>query len=75
MGLITVLDVGGTPSGPFAAIQAGFQASQTALLTYYESTGGGGLSPAAAQEQLVQSYHTNVAPFCAASARAFFSQF
>jgi len=74
-GLITVLDVGGTPSGPFAAIQAGFQASQTALLTYYESTGGGGLSPAAAQEQLVQSYHTNVAPFCAASARAFFSQF
>jgi hypothetical protein len=70
--LITVLDVNGTPTAPFAEIQGGFQASQAALLAFYESTAGGGLSPAAAQQQVVASYHTNVAPFCAAAARAFF---
>ncbi|HVW68685.1 MAG TPA: prolyl oligopeptidase family serine peptidase [Steroidobacteraceae bacterium] len=74
-GLLTVLDVGGTPAGPFAAIQTGFQESQAALLAYYESTAGGGLSPAAAAAQLIQNYHTNVAPFCAVAARNFFSQF
>jgi hypothetical protein len=73
-GLITVLDVGGTPAGPFAAIQTGFQASQAAQLAYYESAAGGGLSPAAAQLLLVEGYHGAVAPFCAAAARAFFSQ-
>jgi hypothetical protein len=72
---ISVLDVNGTPAAPFAAIQAGFQASQAALLAFYESTAGGGLSPAAAQEQVVAAYHTNVAPFCALAARSFFSQF
>jgi len=74
-GALTVLDVGGTPAGPFMSIQQGFQASQAALLQFYESTAGGGLTPAQAQQQLVESYHTNVAPFCARAALAFFSQF
>jgi hypothetical protein len=73
--LIAVVDVSGTPTAPFAAIQAGFQGSQASLLAFYESTAGGGLSPAAAQQQLVAGYHTNVAPFCALAARSFFSQF
>ena len=74
-GLVTVLDVNGTPAGPFAAIQAGFLQSQAQLLAFYESAAGGGLSPQAAQLQLVQAYHTNVAPFCALAARSFFAQF
>ncbi len=74
-GLITVLDVGAAPAGPFAPVQQGFQASQAQLLQFYESAAGGGLSPAAAQQALVQGYHANVAPFCALAARSFFSQF
>jgi poly(3-hydroxybutyrate) depolymerase len=74
-GLVTVLDVGGTPAGPFAAIQTGFQTSQAQLLAFYESTAGGGLTQAQAQQQLVLGYHGNVAPFCTLAARAFFSQF
>jgi hypothetical protein len=74
-GLVTVLDVGGAPGGPFAPIQQGFQLSQQQLLAYYETPAGGGLSPAAAMQQLVQGYHTNVAPFCALAARSFFAQF
>jgi pimeloyl-ACP methyl ester carboxylesterase len=74
-GLLTVLDVNGTPSGPFAAIQTGFVASQAALLAYYESAAGGSLSPLAAAEELVENYHVNVAPFCALAARSFFGQF
>jgi predicted esterase len=73
-GLITVLDVNGTPGGTFAALQTGFQVSQAAQLAFYESAAGGSLSPAAAQLLIVQSYHTAVAPFCSAAARAFFSQ-
>lgn len=73
-GLITVLDVNGTPGGPFAALQTGFQESQAAQLAFYESAAGGSLSPAAAQQLIVQGYHTSVAPFCSAAARAFFSQ-
>jgi|HubBroStandDraft_1064217.scaffolds.fasta_scaffold01703_11 hypothetical protein len=73
-GLITVLDVNGTPAGPFAALQTGFQESQAAQLAYYESAAGGSLSPAAAQQLIVENYHTSVAPFCTAAARAFFSQ-
>jgi hypothetical protein len=73
-GLVTVLDVNGTPGGPFAALQTGFQASQAALLAYYESAAGGSLSPAAAEELIVEGYHTSVAPFCVAAARAFFSE-
>ena len=73
-GLITVLDVSATPSGPFAAVQTGFQASQASLLAFYQTAAGGGLSLANAELQLVENYHENVAPFCAAAARAFFSQ-
>ena len=73
-GLITVLDVGGTPAGPFAAVQTGFQESQAAQLAFYESTAGGGLTPAAAQLLLVEGYHGSVAPFCSAAARAFFDE-
>ncbi len=73
-GLITVLDVGGTPAGPFAEIQTGFQTSQAELLAYYQTPAGGGLSPAQAEQAIVEGYHTSVAPFCAAAARAFFSE-
>jgi hypothetical protein len=68
------LDVSGTPAGPFAAIQTGFQTSQAQLLAYYLSPAGGSLSPAAAALLIVQGYHTSVAPFCSAAARAFFSE-
>ena len=74
-GLVTVLDVNGTPAGPFAAIQTGFLTSQAELLAYYQTEAGGGLSLAAAEQALVQGYHTNVAPFCSLAARSFFSQF
>jgi hypothetical protein len=73
-GLITVLDVGATPSGAFAAVQTGFQASQAAELVYLQTAAGGGLSLAAAEQAIVEDYHESVAPFCAAAARAFFSQ-
>ena len=73
-GLISVLDVGGTPGGPFAAVQGGFQESQAAQLAYYQTAAGGGLSLAAAEQLIVEGYHTSVAPFCAAAARAFFSE-
>lgn len=72
-GLITVLDVGATPAGPFAPIQTGFQTSQAQLLAFYESAAGGSLSPALAAQQLVEGYHTNVAPFCSLAARSFFA--
>ena len=73
-GLITILDVNGVPGGPFAALQTGFQESQAAQLAFYESAAGGSLSPAAAQQLIVDGYHTSVAPFCSAAARAFFSE-
>ena len=74
-GLLTVVDVGATPSGPFAPIQTAFQASEAALLLYYQSAAGGGLSATAAEEEVIEGYHTAVAPFCATAARAFFSNF
>jgi hypothetical protein len=74
-GLITVLDVNATPSGPFEKIQAAFIGSQAALLEFYMSAAGGGLSQAAAEQQLVENYHENVAPFCSLAARSFFSEF
>jgi hypothetical protein len=73
-GLITVLDVNATPAGPFATVQTAFQASQTATLAYYQTPAGGALSLAAAEQAIVENYHTSVAPFCTAAARAFFSQ-
>jgi hypothetical protein len=74
-GLVTVLDVGAPPAGPFAELQTAFQASEAALLAYYQTAAGGGLSPTAAGEAVIENYHTDVAPFCTAAARAFFSQF
>jgi hypothetical protein len=69
-----VLDLHDPPAGPFAAVQTGFQASQAAQLAFYESAAGGNLTPAQAQQLIVQGYHGAVAPFCTAAARAFFSQ-
>jgi hypothetical protein len=74
-GAVTVLDVGATPAQPFAAVQTAFQASQAALLAYYQTPAGGGLSLQAAEEQLVEGYHVAVAPFCTAAARFFFGKF
>jgi hypothetical protein len=74
-GLVTVLDVNATPAGPFAAVQAGFQASQAELLAYLQTPAGGGLSLAQAELQLVAGYHTNVLLPCALAARGFFSNF
>jgi hypothetical protein len=71
-GALTVLDVGATPAAPFAAIQTGFQTSQAQLLAFYQTAAGGGLTLAQAEAQLVENYHTNVAPFCARAALAFF---
>lgn len=74
-GAVTVLDVNATPSGPFAALQTAFQAAGAAELAYLQTPAGGGLSLEAAEEQLIEGYHDSVEPFCAAGARAFFSQF
>jgi len=77
-GLVTVLDINGTPGTPlpaFAPLQVAFQASQTALLAYYQSAAGGSLSLAAAEAAVVQGTHTAEAPFCTVAARSFFSQF
>jgi hypothetical protein len=77
-GAVTVLDVdpATAPSGPFAAIQAGFQASQVQEYAYLQTTAGGGLTAAAARLKLIEEYHgTSVPPFCSIAARAFFSQF
>jgi hypothetical protein len=78
LGVVTVLDVdpATAPSGPFAAIQAGFQASQAQEYAFLQTAAGGGLSPADAKLQLIEEYHgTSVPPFCSIAARAFFSQF
>jgi acetyl esterase/lipase len=74
-GLITVLDVNATPSGPFAPIQTAFQEAGAAQLAFYLSPAGGSLTLAQAEQLLVQSYHGAVLPFCALGARTFFSQF
>jgi hypothetical protein len=74
-GLVTVLDVNGTPAGPFAAIQTGFIQSQAQLLAYYQSAAGGSLSLEAAEVQVVENYHGNVLPYCVLAAYAFFSHF
>jgi hypothetical protein len=73
-GAVTVLDVNGTPAAPFQDLQIAFQASEAAELAYLQTAAGGGLSSAAAQAQVIEGYHTAVAPFCAAGARAFFAQ-
>jgi acetyl esterase/lipase len=76
-GLVTVLDVNAAPTAndPFAPLQAAFIGQQAQLFAYYQTPAGGGLSPAAAEQQLVQGYHAAVAPFCTVAARSFFANF
>ncbi len=74
-GLLTVLDVNGTPAGAFAAIQAGFQQSEAQQLAFDLSPTGGGMTPTQAQQSIVAGYHAAVEPFCQLGARFFFSQF
>ena len=74
-GVVSVLDINAAPAGPFVTIQTGFQTSQAQLFAFYQSPAGGSLSPAAAQQLLVQGYHSAVAPFCALAARSFFGNF
>ena len=68
------VDPAAGPSGPFAAIQGAFQASEAAELAYLQTAAGGGLTLAQAEEQLIESYHSDVLPFCALAARSFFAQ-
>jgi hypothetical protein len=78
LGAVTVLDVdpAAGPSGPFALVQAGFQASQTQEFEFLRSAAGGGLTAVAAQQALLQSYHgSSVPPFCSLAARLFFANF
>ena len=62
---VTVLDVNAAPvsGNPFAPLQVAFQATEAEIV----ATQG--------QEAAIESYHTTVAPFCTAAARAFFSHF
>ena len=76
---VAVLDVDPQPplqpGGPFVLIQEAFQTSQAMLFAFYQTPAGGGLTPAAAQQKIVQGYHAAVSPFCSLAARSFFSQF
>jgi len=60
-GLVSVLDLNASPSGPYAALQAGFQSAYAALVNTEGPTA-------------IESYHTTEAPFCMVAARAFFAQ-
>jgi hypothetical protein len=78
LGAVTVLDVdpAAGPSGSFALIQAGFQASQAQEFAFLQSAAGGGMTATEAQQTLLQNYHGSaVPPFCSLAARAFFSAF
>ena len=61
-GLVSVLDLNATPSGPFAVLQGAFQS------TYGAMVAAEGASTA------IQSYHATEAPFCMVAARDFFAQ-
>jgi hypothetical protein len=77
-GTVTVLNVDPSvaPSGPYAAIQAEFQASQAQELALLQTAAGGGLTPLAAEEELLENYHgASVPPFCTLAARTFFDTF
>jgi len=62
-GLVTVLDVNGPVGGPFAALQSAFQAQLAQDIAQQ------------GQAAAFEGYHQNLAPFCTAAARGFFSQF
>ena len=74
-GIVSVLDVSGTPAGPYAPIQTAFQTAAAQLIAFYESAAGGGLSPTAAAQKAITGYHSAVAPFCTLAARSFFANF
>jgi pimeloyl-ACP methyl ester carboxylesterase len=61
-GLVSVLDLNGTPSGAFAALQGGFQSVYAQLVA---SQGA---------NNAILSYHTTEIPFCMVAARGFFAQ-
>ncbi len=61
-GEVSVLDLNGTPSGPFATLQGAFQSTYQAMVTQ------DGASNA------IQAYHATEAPFCMVAARDFFAQ-
>ncbi len=60
-GLVSVLDLNGTPSGGFALLQQNFQSVYAQLV-------------AAEGAAAIESYHTTEAPFCMVAARGFFAQ-
>ncbi len=61
-GLVSVLDLNGTPSGAFATLQGAFQSTYAGLVSSL------GASTA------IQAYHATEAPFCMVAARGFFAQ-
>jgi hypothetical protein len=60
-GLVSVLDLNGTPSGAFATLQGAFQSTYAQLV-------------AAQGAAAIESYHGTEAPFCMVAARGFFAQ-
>jgi hypothetical protein len=60
-GLVSVLDLNATPSGPYALLQGGFQTTYGQLV-------------AAKGAAAIESYHTTEVPFCMVAARGFFAQ-
>jgi len=73
--LVTVLDVSATPAGAFAPLQTAFQEFEAGTVAELQTAAGGGLTLEAAEAQVLENYHTDVQPFCALGARAFFSHF
>jgi hypothetical protein len=69
------IDPSTAPSGPFAAIEAGFQVSEAQELAYLQTAAGGALTLAEAEQDLIEGYHVAVDPFCALAARSFFAPF
>jgi poly(3-hydroxybutyrate) depolymerase len=61
-GLVSVLDLDATPSGPYAPLQQGFQSTYAALVS------------AEGASTAIQSFHGTEAPFCMVAARDFFAQ-
>ena len=61
-GLVSVLDLNAAPSGPFAALQGGFQTTYAQLIASQGATAA------------IQAYHPTEAPFCMVAARGFFAQ-
>jgi pimeloyl-ACP methyl ester carboxylesterase len=60
-GLVSVLDLNATPSGPYATLQGAFQATYAGLVVANGSAA-------------IESYHATEAPFCMVGARGFFAQ-